>query len=424
MKLRSSILSRLWLALWLLFAALPGVAQPDFYLHKNDRVVFYGDSITQQYQYASFVETYVTSRYPDLNVRFINAGWSGDWVVGGGGGTADERLARDVIGNQATVATFMVGMNDAAYQKFDPAFFDVYTKGYQHLLDVLQQASPNLRITLLQPSPFDDYSRPPEFEGGYNAVVTRYGQLVAELAKQRNALAVDFNSAVVSALQKADAIDPWLAKTIIPDRIHPAAAGGLVMAAALLQAWNAPAIVTSVEVDARRGRLESSQGTEVREFESVPRLCWTQIDGALPLPIDFEDPAMSLAVLSSNVIETLDQQILKVTGLPGGDYSLKIDGAEIATLSDEQLAQGTNLAVLPTPMLGQAQAVQKLTMRRNHVRLALWQDVQFGLQQESSPHLADAVHALSALEDELLAQQQQAATPRLHHYEIVPRKDH
>lgn len=408
----------------LVAASLSASAQSNFYLQKDDRVVFYGDSITQQYHYASFVETYVATHYPELNVRFINAGWSGEWVVGGGGGTADERLVRDVVGNKATVATFMVGMNDAAYQKFDQAFFDVYDKGYQHLLDVLQESSPNLRITLIQPSPYDDITRPGEFVPDYNGVLVRYGQFVNELAKQHNLKSVDFNAPLVAVLQKANVSDPAIAKKIVPDQIHPGPAGGIVLAAALLKAWGAPSIVTSVELDARKGRVTHAENSDVSEVRKTETLCWTQLDKALPLPIDMQDPVMSLAVKSSDVVETLDQQVLKVTGLPPGNYVLAIDNAEVATFSIEQLAQGTNLALLPSPMLKQALAVQDLTMRRNAVRLAGWQDVQFGLKKETSPHLAEAVAALTALEADVLVLQRQAAVPQPHHYELLPRKDH
>jgi lysophospholipase L1-like esterase len=190
----------------LLAVTLSASAQTPFYLHPNDRVVFYGDSITQQGLYTGFVETYVLTRFPDLNVRFINSGWSGDWVVGGGGGKIDERLARDVVAEKATVATFMVGMNDAGYQDFDQAFFDVYTKGYQHLVDTVRQALPNLRITLLQPSPFDDVTRPPQYalrDGGYNKVIVRYGQFVREFAQQQKLDVIDMNAPLVAVLEKA-----------------------------------------------------------------------------------------------------------------------------------------------------------------------------------------------------------------------------
>jgi lysophospholipase L1-like esterase len=399
-------------------------AQAPFYLHKDDRVVFYGDSITQQYEYNAFVESYVVSRWPELNVRFINAGWSGDWVVGGGGGTADERLARDVVANQATVATVMVGMNDGAYQKFDQAFFDVYTKGYEHLLDVLHQSLPGLRVTLLQPSPYDDVTHAPEFEGGYNGVIARYGQFVGELAKRRNFMAVDFNSPLVAVLQKANAADPLAAGKIIPDRIHPSAAGALVMAAALLKAWNAPAVVTSVELDARRGRAERSENTTVSDIQKSEAISWTQTDQALPLPIDPADPALSLVVKSSDVVQTLDQQTLRVSGLRSGVYLLKIDGIAVGSYSSEQLAKGTNLALLVTPMLKQALAVYDLTMRRNAVRLIAWQNVQYGLRKETSPHLGEVTAALTGLEEDILTQQRQAAVPQPHHYELVRQEEH
>ena len=399
-------------------------AQPPFYLHPDDRVVFYGDSITQQYQSNAFVETYVVSRWPGWNVRFINAGWSGDWVVGGGGGTADERLARDVVANQATVATVMVGMNDGAYQKFDPAFFDVYAKGYEHLLDGMQQSLPALRVTLMQPSPYDDVTHTPEFEGGYNAVIARYGQFVSELAKRRNFLAVDMNAPLVTVLQKANAVQPGLAAKIIPDRIHPGAAAGLVMAAALLKAWNAPAVVTSVDLDAGRGIVEHSENTAVSRIQKDQAFSWTQLDRALPLPIDGQDPVFALVVKSSDVVETLDQEMLRVTGLREGNYLLKIDGVAFGPFSSKQLERGTNLALLPTPMLKQALTVYDLAMRRNAVRLVVWQDVQYGLRKENSPHLSAAASALTGLEEDLITQQRRAAIPQPHHYELVRQEEH
>jgi hypothetical protein len=94
------------LVLLIVALSIPAFAQSTFYLHNNDRVVFHGDSIMEQYRYGAFIESFVLTRFPDLSVRFINSGWSGDWVVGGGGGKIDERLAGDVVANHPTVATF------------------------------------------------------------------------------------------------------------------------------------------------------------------------------------------------------------------------------------------------------------------------------------------------------------------------------
>lgn len=407
----------------LLCAAIPAWAQSSFYLQQNDRVVFYGDSITQQGQYNGFVETYLLTHFPNLNVRFINAGWSGDWIVGGGGGTADERLARDVVANRPTVATFMLGMNDAAYQDFDTAFFDVYTKGYSHLVESLRQSLPDLRIILFQPSPFDDITRPPEYalhDGGYNKVIVRYGEFVRQLAQQHGLAVVDMNAPLVAALEKARSIDPKLAEKIIPDRIHPSAAGGLIMAAELLKAWNAPAVVSAVEIDAAHARVMRSENTLVTGLHKKPGLSWMQADSALPLPLDPEDNALGLAVRSSDVVAVLDQQTLQITGLKDARYSLRIDGEEIGSWAKEDLAHGINLAPLPTPMLKQALAVHALTARHNAIRLAQWQGVQVALQNENSPHVSEALKALDALEDELLQQQRATALPQAHRFELVP----
>jgi lysophospholipase L1-like esterase len=409
--------------LGLLVAAISANAQSSFYLHSNDRVVFYGDSITEQGRYAAFVETYVVTRFPELNVRFINSGWAGEWVVGGGGGKIDQRLARDVVANKPTVATFMLGMNDAAYQDFDAAFFDVYAKGYQHLLDSLRQSIPNLRITLLEPSPYDDVTRPPQYalhDGGYNKVILRYGQFVRDLARQQNLDVIDMNAPLVAVVEKARAVDPALAEKIIPDRIHPSAAGGLVMAAAILKAWNAPAVVSAVELDASHARVQRRENAQISELRKKPTLSWTQQDDALPMPLDPKDDVLALVLRSSNIVESLDQQILKVTGLPDPKYVLKIDGEEIGVWTREDLARGVNLALLATPMLKQALSVHGFSARRNSIRLARWQGVQVALQGETSPHLGEALAALDALDSELLQQQKANAVPKPHCYELVP----
>ena len=41
----------------------------DFYLRHGDRVVFYGDSITDQRLYTVIAETYVVTRYPGAGCR-------------------------------------------------------------------------------------------------------------------------------------------------------------------------------------------------------------------------------------------------------------------------------------------------------------------------------------------------------------------
>src|SRR4051812_20793958 len=87
-------------------------AQDSFYLKDGDRVVFYGDSITEQRLYTTFTETYVLTRFPQLKVSFVHSGVGGDRVTGGRAGDIDLRLNRDVFAYKPTVMTIMLGMND------------------------------------------------------------------------------------------------------------------------------------------------------------------------------------------------------------------------------------------------------------------------------------------------------------------------
>src|SRR5262249_39847644 len=232
-----------------------GRADEPFALHDGDRVVFYGDSITDQRLYTTFVETYVVTRFPGMKVSFVHSGWGGDRVSGGGGGPIDHRLTRDVFAYKPTVVTVMLGMNDARYRAFEQSIFDVYSRGYQHLVQSLKSNLPGVRITLIVPSPFDDVTRKPNFEGGYNQVLIRYGDFVRSLAEKEGASVADLNTSVVAALKKAVEIDSTHAQDLIRDRVHPGPAGQLLMAEALLKAWNAPSLVSSVEIDAGSRRI-------------------------------------------------------------------------------------------------------------------------------------------------------------------------
>ena len=329
-------------------ALAPTWARADgpFSLKDGDRVVFYGDSITDQRLYTTFVEAFVATRFPRMKVDFVHSGWGGDSVSGGGGGPIDVGLDRDVIVHKPTVVTIMLGMNDAAYQPFDQKVFDTYAEGYRHIVDKLRRDLPGLRLTLIGPSPFDDVCRPPTFEGGYNAVLVRYGEFVKVLASEKRATFADLNRPVVEATRKAFAADAELAGKLNPDRVHPDIGGQLLMAAALLKAWNAPAIVSAVEIDAGGGsaapRLKSEAGAKTSSLVGdAGRLGWIQVDDGLPFPIDYEDPATRLAVRSSTLLDDLDRQGLRVVNLEKPRYTLKIDGKDVGTFSKEDLAGGS-----------------------------------------------------------------------------------
>jgi lysophospholipase L1-like esterase len=403
--------------------AAVALGQDRFFVKDGDRVVFYGDSITDQRLYTTFIETYVVTRFPRLKVWFVDSGVGGDRVTGGWAGPIDVRLQRDVIAYKPTVMTIMLGMNDASYRGWDDAIFNTYTTGYQHIIDTIKRALPGIRITVIQPSPYDDVTRPPNIDEGYNAVLIRYGQFVKELGEREHLLVADLNTPVVSMLEKAKAADAELATKIIQDRVHPGPGGHLIMAEALLKAWNAPATVASVEIDAADRRVAHADNAKVTDLQTGLSLAWEETDRALPLPLplpldkDFKD--IGLAIRSSDFVQALDQEPLKVMGLTAARYVLKIDGEKVGDFTKEELQEGINLATLPTPMAKQAAMVHDLTLKHNDIHFARWRDVQVTLQDYKLAGEPAAVDALDKLEDQIVEQQRATAQPKPHHYELA-----
>jgi lysophospholipase L1-like esterase len=288
----------------------------DFYLKSGDTVVMYGDSITQQALYTQFIELYTVTRFPGMRVHFFGSGVGGDKVSGGGGGTVDERLARDVFPYKPTVVTVMLGMNDAAYQPGTEALRSAYTVGYEHLLESVRSHAPGVRLTLLGPSAFDDVTRPPQFPGGYNGVLRGYADLDRELARKFNGSFINLNPPVVALLEKAEGLDPLTARLLVPDRIHPDTIAHWVMAQAVLKGWNAPALVSSVTIDAHAAMAAETTNASVDGVEETKEgLGWTETESALPLPFNEKNAIHGLLLQLTDIEQQLNEEPLRITGL-------------------------------------------------------------------------------------------------------------
>ena len=408
-------------ALLLLLASAPALAAEapsPFALRDGDGVVFYGDSITQDGAYARFVEEYVRTRFPQWDIRFYNAGVGGDTVRGGGAGPIDVRLERDVIAHKPTVVTIMLGMNDGGYKPFDPMTLATFGEGYRAIVAKLQQALPGVRLTFIRSSPFDDVARPPQFLPGYDDALRRLGCYVTTLGAREKATVVDFRDPVNAGIAAVMKDNPDLARQVVPDRVHPGPAGHLVMGATLLRAWNAPALVAHVVIDAATRTVAAAENAEVSELTATEAgLSWTGLDRALPLPLAFEDGETELAERAGAGIEGLDQQPLVVTGLAAGRHELKIDGQLVGTFSDTDLAKGVNLARYRTPMRWQAYAV-KWSVGSGHEAQRLRRDMLVDVAKE--PSLQAAAETLAARDEAAQKQRSSDATPKPRRYELTP----
>lgn len=428
----------------------------SFYLKNGDRVCFYGDSITEQRFYGVDVAAYVRTRFPNLKVKFVNSGVGGDRVTGGWAGPIDLRLERDVFPFKPNVVTIMLGMNDGEYRAFNQQVFATYTNGYEHIIQSLQQHLPDARIILIEPTPYDDVTLAPRFPGGYNAVLLRYAAFVRQLAAEHQLMCVDFMNPLLDVMQKAQAQEPNLAHNVIPGRIHPSPVGELVMAQALLQAWNAPSTVTAVTIDAAKNAVVQSDNTAVNNLkETDENVSWIQNDESLPFPIlglheiwpqfpptentqwgkpfffwpapepkwNYTNAAAEMIVNLSGFYSALDQEPLRVSGLQTGNYQLKINHQIVGEFSDRQLSDGINLAQYQTPMLEQSYRVLALVWKQTQWRFFAWRGIQtplMGDDDENVQKAADSlVAALEKQKEEIVEQQYPAAQPQPTQYELT-----
>ena len=226
MKIHLPASSRSWCA-----AAAAGLLSLGSLVHAapvlkaDDRVVIYGDSITEQRLYSRFVQQYIQCRYPELKVKFYNAGWSGDTAGG-----AFNRLERDVLWLNPTVVTLFFGMNDGSYCPTAEGITSAFKQNEDKIITALK--AKGIRVVVYTPGAVD-YDRQQKLAAcKYNDNLEALGKAALELARQYQLPSADVFHPMVAFQTAQKARNPGF--TMIPDSVHPSPAGHLVMAQEML----------------------------------------------------------------------------------------------------------------------------------------------------------------------------------------------
>ena len=354
------------------FAALFALAGPSaaadkpFFFQKGDKVVFLGDSITEQYQYSTDIELYLTTRFPDWNLTFLNAGIGGDTANGGSG-----RFKTHVLDEKPTAVTINFGMNDAGYGTFNPGANKVYVEKTTAMVEAAKKAG--ARVALISPNAVD--SRKRDNFKIYLETQKQFYAPLKEIAEKTGQTFVDQYATTRMALER---IQHDNADKVVPfgDGFHTASPGGLLMAHAILTGMNAPARVSEAVVDVAGPRAEA-EGAKISELTAGPdAVTFTRTDDAIPMPVLKEWESLLPYV---NELKDLNNYGLKVKGLPKGVWGLSIDGKEVAKYDAEKLADGVNLGVLSAgPIFDQgAKVLNAINEKNNLVRARFGEVVRF-----------------------------------------------
>ena len=196
-------------------------------------VLFQGDSITDCDRsrensddlgkgYAMLAAAWIGSLYPELNIRFVNRGVSGNRVK-----NLQDRWQADCLDLKPNWVSIMIGVNDTwrAFDGNDPTSTDAYRDAYDAILaDVRDKL--DARIVLIEPFVLPH----PEDRKAWRADLNPRIDVVRELALQYNAILVPLDGIFAEACTRREPAY-WAA-----DGVHPSLAGHALIAQSWLQA--------------------------------------------------------------------------------------------------------------------------------------------------------------------------------------------
>lgn len=378
-------------------------------LNNGDVVVFLGDDLTEtprshtSFLFPTLVETFVTVRYPDLRVRWLNVGWRGDTVR-----RALLRLKRDVLAHRPTKVVICLGLNDPQYLPLSEERLEVFRRDLTYLVEQCRESGAKTWL-ISPPSIEEETGRPArimrESQSAYvdltaiqyNRTVGRYAEEVRRVASATESGFVDWYALTSIRRQEIRRSQPNFGFT--RDGYMQQARGHALVAAALLRTWGAEPIQTTVELNWETGATR----LETHSIGTGTVLCQEDQEGARilrmrGLPMPWPMPAVRpMGMQADWEAADMCQIILRIPDPPPAGVILTCEeqrgtaGREIVDAS--RLRSGVNLAT--TEPLRSLESVSRLlsyigtkNLRWNQT----WRMLE--LTPPSEPELTTAHHKL------------------------------
>jgi lysophospholipase L1-like esterase len=309
-------------------------------LKDGDRVVLLGSALVEHEQFHGYLETRLSSLFPQASVTFRNLGWSGDTVRGvartSGFQNPDgfARLLKEVRAYKPTVLFIGYGSNES----FDgSAGLAGFLEGYNILLD--QLAPLGARIIILSPTLHEDLARPFPDPTEHNRNIAQYTDALEKLADKRKLLFVNLYHPLVKLKEK----DPK--KRLTTNGLLPNQWGYWLLAREVENQLVRTLRTWSVELDSS-GKVLALQRASVGKIKAVPDgLTFDVIPAVLPSP---PDPLGA---------RDLPQPSVRIKGLQPGRYGMRIAGTETNRARAEQGA-GYGVRLWPEPALRQTEKLR------------------------------------------------------------------
>ncbi|MDF1659072.1 MAG: SGNH/GDSL hydrolase family protein [Verrucomicrobiales bacterium] len=383
--MKSLLIPLLSLALGVGIAAAETLVSPKPFLQVQDgeTVVFLGDSITHQSLYTQYLEDFYYTRFPERRIQFHNAGVGGD--------KAADALARfddDVAAFNPDHVTILLGMNDGQYEPFSKDTLETYQRGMEEILTRIDAIG--AEAIAFSPTMYDHHQfalrkndetfrfRDRPSDPGYNSLLAYYASWLRQTAYGHDVAFVNLWGPLNDITFAMRSSQPNF--SVIEDAIHPGAAGHFIMASSIIAQSNPERRTVSNIIIVRDGDqwvAGRKQGvTELRANEDESEMSFTFLASALPWVVPESTskydlkwgpsaPA-SLGYALTKAGHKLSRELLRVDGLPAGNYELCIDEIVVGTFSERQLGAKVELQNFPqTPQSQQALEVALLNQQKN-----------------------------------------------------------
>lgn len=394
-------------------------------VRKGSRVAVVGDSITEQRLYSRYIEDYLVACVPELEVRAIQLGWSGERAP-----DFAARLANDLLPFEPDLVTTCYGMNDGSYRAYEPGIGTTYRKAMADIVGRLKESGATVIVG--SPGAVDTYTfrRPDPSPRVYNANLAYLRDIARSLAREAGMPFANVHDAMAIAMERAKPVLGEAYDVCGADGFHPRPNGHIVMAYAFLRAMGLDGDLGRIAVDLQGAAAEATGGHRVLslaggkvEVESSRYPFCFFGDERSP-----EGTRSIVPFLPFN--DDLNRLVLVVRNV-GAARALVTWGGASRSFWREELERGVNLAAefLDNPFAEPFRRVDELVARKQAVETPMIKEVIHSLRR-AREILGDDAASLAALEKvraALLARQaalseevRAAVKPLRHTIEIRP----
>ena len=175
-------------------ALLSPLAARAFEFKNSDRIVLLGGTLVEREQQYGWFETSLQLATPGKNLSVRNLGWSGDTVFGHARsyfGPPAEGLQRLGIHLEQLKPTVLITCYGADMPFEGLIKLPDFISAYRNLLDLARAKSPNLRVIIVSPPPYENLGAPLPDLSDANVRLASLRDALKEFAAKQNATFLD-----------------------------------------------------------------------------------------------------------------------------------------------------------------------------------------------------------------------------------------